>query len=119
MHDYVRRLVRRIGEAGTPLSRNRHFHTFATPLGRRALKLSRELRSLARDILAQVQDGAPLSVERRDEGEGGVRVLIQLVRLKARRTAYLSQGEWELLLQEEGVRAALERSGSSSVQGPR
>ena len=37
--------------------------------------------------------------------------LYHLTRLKARRTAYLSEGEWELLLQEAGVREALARQG--------
>ena len=111
MDDYVRRLVRRIGEAGKPLSRNRHFHTFATPLGRRALKLSRQLRSLARDILALAAESGPIQVERGVGGDGAVRILIHLTRLKARRTAYLSEGEWELLLQEAGVREALARQG--------
>lgn len=107
MHDYVRRLVTRIGEAGRPLSRNRHFHTFATPLGRRALKVSRELRSLARDILAQAANGKPARFEPLEDRRGGVRVLIELDRLKAKRVAHLSQGEWELLLEEDGVRDAL------------
>ncbi|MBI5543508.1 MAG: hypothetical protein HY901_06435 [Deltaproteobacteria bacterium] len=114
MQDYLRRLVVRIGETGRPLSRNRHFHTFATPLGKKALKLSRQLRSLARDILAQDAEGGAIGVERQADAEGRVRVLLHLVRLKAKRTAFLSQGEWELLLQEPGVEEALARRGSAS-----
>lgn len=111
MHDYVRRLVTRLSETDRPLSRNKHFHTFDTPLGRRALKLSRQLRSLAQDIVAQAGQGGALQLERQTEPDGKVRILLHLSRLKAKRTAFLSEGEWELLLQERGVRETLERAG--------
>ena len=110
MRDYVRRLVARIGDRGSPMSRNRHFHTFATPLGRRALKVSRELRSLAQDIIAQAQEGGRIQVEQVGGEEPGVRVLLDLIHLKARRTAYLSLSEWDLLLEDASVREALQRA---------
>ena len=109
MHDFVRRLVVRIGESGRPLSRNKHFHTFDSPLGRQALKLSRQLRSISKDLLAQAQEGAQVRVEQQADGTGKLRILLQFARLKAKRTVFLSQGEWELLLQEPGVREAIDR----------
>ena len=47
MDAFVRRLVERLLEPSEPLSRNRHFHTFETPEGRRALKLARRLRGIS------------------------------------------------------------------------
>ena len=114
MHDFVRRLVARIGESGRPLSRNKHFHTFDTPLGRAALKLSRELRSISHDILAQAEQGGSLRVEQQSDAAGKLRVVLHLAQLKAKRTVYLSQGEWELLLQEPAVREAVKRSGKQA-----
>ncbi len=108
MHDFVRRLVVRLGERGRPLSRNKHFHTFDTPLGRQALKLSRRLRSLSGDILLQAKDGGTMQIEEQADPAGKLRIVLQFARLKAKRTVFLSQGEWELLLQEPGVREALE-----------
>ena len=109
MHDYVRRLVVRIGERGKPMSRNRHFHTFATPLGRRALKISRQLHSVALDILTQARIGGRIVVEHVEGRTPGVRLSMELEHIKARRTTWLSRSEWELLLQDEAVRTALER----------
>jgi hypothetical protein len=109
MRDYVRRLVARISDRGSPMSRNRHFHTFATPLGRRALKLSKELRSLAQDIIAQAEGGGRIQVEQVGGKVPGVKVLLDIIHLKARRTVFLSLSEWELLLAEAGVREALQR----------
>jgi hypothetical protein len=113
MKDYVQRLIARLTEAERPLSRNRHFHTFANPHGRRALRASRELRSLAQDILEQAKRGEPIRVEPVVEGGNVVRVLLEYIRLKARRTAFLSPGEFEILLEAEGVREALQIARSS------
>lgn len=114
MHDFVRRLVVRIGESGRPLSRNKHFHTFDTPLGRQALKLSRRLRSLSKDILVQAREGGTLQVERQADQAGKLRIVLHFARMKARRTVYLSQGEWELLLQEPGVKEVVDRTAAAA-----
>lgn len=113
MQDYLKRLVVWINEGGQSLSRNRHFHTFATPLGRKALKLSRQLRALARDVVAQAAQGGTLRVEELGEG-ASLRICLHLDRLKSRRTVYLSPAEWELLLRNEPVRVLVERSRSSA-----
>lgn len=108
MKNYLQRLVARLTEAERPLSRNRHFHTFANPHGRKALRISRQLRSLARDIREQAERGEPIRVEPVVEDGNVVRVLLEYIRLKARRTAFLSPGEFQLLLEAEGVREALD-----------
>ena len=64
MDPFVRRLVQRLHDPKRPLSRNRHFHTFATPEGQRALRTSRRLRSLQRDILACQASGRPATIRR-------------------------------------------------------
>ncbi|HEY3448855.1 MAG TPA: hypothetical protein VGK67_21020 [Myxococcales bacterium] len=118
MHDFVRKLVARIGESGRPLSRNKHFHTFETPLGRQALKVSRRLRSLSKDILVQTKEGGTLRVEHQSDQAGKLRIVLHFARVKARRTVYLSQGEWELLLQEPGVREIVERPAAKAEPPP-
>ncbi len=115
MQDYVRRLVVRIGDKDRPLSRNRHFHTFATRLGRKAVKLSRQLRSLARSLVDQTAHGGSLRLERLGDGQTGLRLCLHLERLKAKRTVYLSPAEWELLLREPGVPDALKQLGVDPV----
>jgi len=109
MQDYLKRLVVWINEGGQTLSRNRHFHTFATPLGRKALKLSRQLRSLGRDILTQTELGGTLRIEHLG-APSSLRIAVHLERLKTRRTVYLSPAEWELLLRDERVRALVEKA---------
>ena len=107
MRPYIRLLVERLRDAGQPLSRNRHYDTFANPHGRRALRISRHLQSLAKDIVETKQAGGPVRVERQ-EADGQVLVRLEIIALKARRTAFLSAEEFELLLESHGVREALE-----------
>jgi hypothetical protein len=109
MRDFFHKLIARLSDARRPLSRNRHFHTFANPHGRRALRASRHLRSLARDILAQSEAGLPIRVERAGEDGSLVRVLLEETQIKARRTAFLTAGEYEVLLEDPAVRQVLER----------
>ncbi|HCF58685.1 MAG TPA: hypothetical protein DFS52_11920 [Myxococcales bacterium] len=110
MKGYVQRLVALLCDSEVRLSRNRHFSTFDNPDGRRALRISRELRSLARDIVAQAEAGNPVRIERVEENGALVRVLVDIAQLKARRTAFLSPEEFEILLSDENVREALERA---------
>jgi len=111
MDPFVRKLVERLHAPGTPLSRNRHFHTFETPEGRAALRTSRRLRSLARDILTCHAEGgrvgcSPASAE--DAGE--VKVQLTLEQLSGKRTSLLSRDELELLRVLPGVASALGES---------
>ncbi len=60
MESLVHLIVRRMREKGQPLSRNKHFATFAEPEGRAALRLSRLLRSLEHDL---GRHGTPVEVQ--------------------------------------------------------
>lgn len=106
MNDYILRLVSRLSQDERPLSRNRHFHTFENPDGKKALRISRHLRALAHDIIEQARRGEPLRVSCVTE-DSTMRVQLEFVRLKARRTAYLSPAEFKLLLQSAPVREAI------------
>lgn len=109
MDPFVRKLVLRLFDEGAPLSRNRHFHTFETPEGKQAMRISRRLRALQRDI-AQCREagGQSYVVATKDEG-GAVKVEIHLQHLKTTRLTLLDEAEFELLGQLPGVREALGR----------
>lgn len=110
MKTFVHRLVARLLDSSEPLSRNRHFHTFDNPDGRRALRISRQLKSLAKDIVEQDRAGKPLRVSCQREGDQLIRVQLDFLMLKATRTAYLSPQEYDLLMRLDEVRAVLERA---------
>jgi hypothetical protein len=106
MDAFVRRLVERLLEPSEPLSRNRHFHTFETPEGRRALRLAKRLRGLAADVQRCVERGSPPEV-RTDARAEEVRIALHFDALAARRTAYLSPEEYALLRRVPGMTDAL------------
>jgi len=108
MDSFVRRLVERLLEPSRPLSRNRHFHTFETPEGRRALTLARRLRGLARDVRRCSERGLPPEV--REGGiNGSLRVELVFDDLAGRRTAFLTGEEYALLLRVPGMTDALRK----------
>ncbi|MBF5042615.1 hypothetical protein FGE12_09400 [Aggregicoccus sp. 17bor-14] len=107
MDPFVRRLVQRLHDPARPLSRNRHFHTFDTPEGRSALKLSRRLRSLQQDILASFAEGLRPRVSRVSTASGECRIELQMERIQGRRVSHLMDAEFELLQELPGVREAL------------
>jgi hypothetical protein len=85
--DFVERVVLRLRtEPG--FSRNRHFATFSSPEGRRALRIHRHFRSIERDLAA----GSAAKVER-DAG----RMRITLVGPRGRHEAWLTAAEFRLL----------------------
>lgn len=108
MDPFVRRLVERLHDPARPLSRNRHFHTFDTPEGRLALKVSRRLRSLHRDILECVREGRQARLFRHVDPEGEHRIELHFERIAGRRVSHLKAAELELLAQLPGVRDALQ-----------
>jgi hypothetical protein len=108
MDPFVRRLVERLHDPTRPLSRNRHFHTFDTPEGRSALKVSRRLKSLQRDILACYQEGRRARFFRHVGPGGENRIELLMERIQGRRVSHLQDAEFELLAQLPGVREALE-----------
>ena len=107
---FVRRLIQRMHDPAQPLSRNRHFHTFATPEGRLALRTSRRLRNLQQDILTARGEGARSHFVRHELENGQHRIEIVLERLGGRRVSFVSDAEFELLLELPGVRAAFEEA---------
>jgi hypothetical protein len=110
MRAFVHRLVRQLLDEDQPLSRNRHFDTFDDAVGRRALRVSRHLRALERDILSQRAGGTRVAVHKEErEGEGVIR--LELFGARFRRVAYLSLAEFEILLSLPGVKEAVESQG--------
>lgn len=107
MDPFVRRLVERLHDPSQPLTRNRHFHTFETPEGRAALRTSRRLRSLQRDILRCGEEGGEARFVRRPDPEGVLVIELRLERVKGRRVSVLADAEFDLLLALPGVRERL------------
>jgi hypothetical protein len=99
---FLLRLVERL-RASSGLSRNRHFHTFAAPDARRALRIHRQLSSLERDIARHGPQGK-LAVSRDD---GAVHVRLEVPLLRAVRTATLTHEEYEMLAASPEVGALL------------
>ena len=98
MHSFVYRLVERLTDDGPRLSRNRHFHTFVTPEGKKALRIARHLRSVAQDIAAARR--APRYERVAD------RIRVEIAVASGVRTAWLESDEFEILLRMPAVRAA-------------
>jgi hypothetical protein len=95
--DFVERAILRLRE-DPGFSRNRHYLAFSSPEGRRALRVHRHLRSIERDL----SGGSSATVARSDG-----RVRIELRSRTARRTAWLTPGEFRLLCSSPIARAAL------------
>ncbi len=109
MDPFVRRLVERLHDPRSQLSRNRHFHAFENPQGRAALRISKRLKALQADIAkSKAEGGQPIARARRD-AKGAVRMEIELKRLHARRVTQLDQAEFDLLCALPGVREAVIR----------
>jgi len=90
------------------LTRNRNFHTFETAEGRRALRVSRHLKSVERDLLAQLAQGnTPRVTWHRNEGQI-VSVELEYRAVKGRRRAYLTREEFEILLGNKMLQGILE-----------
>jgi hypothetical protein len=106
MDPFVRRLVERLLDPGQPLSRNRHFHTLATPEGQRALALSRRLRGLQRALVDCRARGGTATVRRLDAGRE-VELELRHEGPRSRRVATLERQEFELLKALPGVGEAL------------
>lgn len=106
MDPFVRRLVERLLDTSRPLSRNRHFHTFETPEGKRAMRITKRLLALQRDIRSCAGGGGRPKVAHHTTDDG-VRVEIELAHLKTLRTTTLDHAEFELLLRLPDMSAAL------------
>ena len=109
MDPFVRKLVLRLFDEGAPLSRNRHFHTFDSPEGKQAMRISRRLKALQLDIAKCRQAGGASQVVATRDPEGVVKVEITLENLRSRRLTTLDEMEFELLRALPGVSEALEQ----------
>ncbi len=96
--DFVERVVQRLRQDAA-FSRNRHYLALSSPEGRRALRIHRHLRSIERDLAR----GFRLRVEEQEEH----RVRLVLEAQGARRTAFLTGSEFQLLCESPAVRASL------------
>ena len=115
MDPFVHRLVQRLLDPGQPLSRNRHFHTFATPEGRRALVVSRRIRALQKAVLDCAARGGTLVV-RPHPGRGEVELEITQAGVRSRRVATLERLEFELLARLPGVAEQLDAASLQVVR---
>jgi hypothetical protein len=97
MADFVERAVLRLRQ-DPGFSRNRHYATFSSPEGKKALRIHRHLRSIERDL----SRGWAGTVE-----VGPARVCLVLRSRSDRRVAYLTPGEFRILCSNPAVRAAL------------
>jgi hypothetical protein len=119
MDPFVRRLVQRLLDPAQPLSRNRHFHTFQSDEGRVALKTTRRLLSLQRDLqTCRDEGGVARAVLRADEPRGWL-IELRLKRQRGVRSTWLAAEELELLRSLPGVAELLplaqtEGAGSAS-----
>ena len=109
MDPFVRKLVLRLFDEGAPLSRNRHFHTFESPEGKQAMRISRRLKALQLDIAKCREAGGDSRVLATRDGEGVVKVEIRLQHLRSTRMTVLDEMEFELLRQLPGVSALLDQ----------
>lgn len=103
MDPFIQRLVERLLDDSQPMSRNRHFHTFETEEGRHALRVSRRLKALAKDLARCVRDGGTPTV-RREFTRGEVRVEVHLEQVKGSRVTTLEPEEFDLLCRLPAVR---------------
>jgi hypothetical protein len=103
MDPFVRRLVQRLLDPAQPLSRNRHFATFQSAEGRAAMRVTRRLRSLQRDVEAcRAQGNQPRVVSPADE-KGGILIELKLRELRGTRSTRLAHAEFELLRSLPGM----------------
>ncbi len=107
MDPFVRKLVLRLFDEGAPLSRNRHFHTFESPEGKKAMRISRRLKALQLDIAKCRDAGGASSVVATRDNEGVVKIEIRLAHLRSTRLTMLDEMEFELLKQLPGVKDLL------------
>ncbi len=112
---FVRRLIQRLHQPSLPLSRNRHFHTFNSPEGRLALRTSRRLKSLQRDLVTGAREGRRATFACQVDAEGQHRVELTLEQLNGRRVSILEADEFALLRELPGVEVALRAANQASA----
>ncbi len=120
MRAFTKRLVEMLVRANRgdgeeqPLTRNRHFHTFETAEGRRALRVSRHLRSLEQELIAQLAQGNRPRISCRRNGKEIVSVEVEYRAVRGRRTAYLTREEFEILMGNKMLQGVLSEGASNA-----
>lgn len=106
MADFVERAVLRLRQE-PGFSRNRHFATFSSPEGKKAMRIHRHLRSIERDLsggwTAEVEKGAAAG----ENGPARICLVLRCRKGKGSRVAYLTESEFRILCTSPIVRAAL------------
>ena len=95
MREFLYRLVQRLHDEARPLSRNKHFHTFADHGSQRALRIDRHLRDLEEHLAELRERGEPPRV--RHLAGGAVQLVLRHRELAMVRTATLTAEEARLL----------------------
>lgn len=103
MDPFVRRLVERLLDPRAPLSRNKHFVTFDNPQGRAALRITKRLKGLHRDLVACRKAGGAEEVRTTEDAKGRVRIELRLTQIDATRVTLLDEAEYELLTRYLGA----------------
>lgn len=103
-HKIVRRLLRD-DEVG--FSRNKNFDSYEDPMVKRALRIYRHLRSVERDLLAAGEGHVEIEAVSR-EGKS-VTVRLSFPAGGGQRHSYLTDQEWDLLVESERVADILRR----------
>ena len=98
VEEFVERVVLRLREE-PGFSRNRHFLTFSSEEGKRALRIHRHLRSIERDL----SRGSSATVDRAAD-----RVRLTLRSKSGLRTSWLTQAEFRILCTSPLVRSTLD-----------
>lgn len=103
-HKIVRRLLR---DDDVEFSRNKNFDAYEDPMVKRALRIYRHLRSVEEDLLAAENGDVTLeAVEREDEQ---VVVRLSYPAGNARRASFVTEEEWQLLLESDRINKILTR----------
>jgi len=98
-------VLRRVMEGPNSLSRNRNFHAYTDPNIRQSARIGRVLRSLRQDLLGREWTG--LEISRPDSGPKQVVIVISWSNQK--RTCFVSEDEFALLLEDGRVFHLLHR----------
>ncbi len=107
--DLVFKIVRRLlRDDEVEFSRNKNFEAFEDPRVKRALRIFKHLRSVENDLLQAAEGDVSLEAVERTEGDVVVRLSYEGAG-KSKRTSFLSESEWLLLLESERVQAVLTR----------
>ena len=104
MREFLYKLVRRLHEEARPLSRNKHFHTFAGE-ARKALRIDRHLRDLEAHLALLMESGRAPRVRRL--ADGAVQMVLPHPTLAVVRTATLNADEVAVLREHPAGRWAL------------